>query len=303
MLTLASNMKRFAILLTTAAAALSAGCPRDPNSTKVVALATTAPALTEVKAGGKFDPTTHMLLIRIKSIEIELPAGTASGSEEIWSYLDEEPVGAARGAALGRNGLRVGTGHQDSWPDLAKVLKQMTGRAFRHGVKLRRPAIPAMFELNKRDRGTTIFTSHANRSLSGADYPPGRDILSILCTIDEDEPSTVLVTASLQIESARRKPKFSAPGGDVILTVKPTIYNFPELTFQLSVPTKDFLVVGPSAQARRPTSIGHHFLVQERDGAKFERVIVLTPEVVTAPKSKRRPAPAPVRPAAPPRTR
>ncbi len=303
MLTLTSNMKRFAIVLTTAAAALSAGCPADPKSTNVVSSSTTAPNLTEVKADSRFDPTTHMLLVRIKSVQIEMPVGTASESEEIWSYLDEEPVGAVRGAALGRNGLRVGTGHQDSWPDLAKVLKQMTGRSFRHGVKLRKPAIPAVFELNERDRVATIFTSHANRSLSGADYPAGRDLLSILCTIDEDEPSTVLVTASLQIESARRRPKFSAPSGGVMLKVQPTIYNFPELTFQLSVPTKDFLVIGPSAGARRSTSIGHHFLVLERAGAKFERVIVLTPEVVTAPRTKRKPAPAPVRSAAPPRTR
>lgn len=303
MLTLKSNMKRFAIWLAAAAVALSAGCPPDPNSTKVVRSSTTAPALKEVKASAKFDPMTHMLLVRIKSVEIELPVGTASGSEEIWSYLDEEPVGAARGAALGRNGLRVGMGHQDNWPDLAKVLKQMTGKAFRHGVKLTKPSIPAAFELNERNRGTTIFTSHANRSLSGADYPAGRDILSILCTIDEDEPSTVLVTASLQIESARRRPKLSAPGGSVMLKVKPTIYNFPELTFQLSVPTKGFLVIGPAAGARRPTSIGHHFLVRERSGAKFETVIVLTPEVVVAPKPKRPPAFTPVGPASPPRTR
>lgn len=296
-------MKRLAILLIAAGGALSAGCPPDSDPANSVPSTNGAPPLVEVKAGSKVDPTTHILLIRIKSMQIELPVGTASASEEIWSYLDEEPVGAARGAALGRNGLRVGLGRQDGWPDLVKVLRRMTGRSFRHSVKLTKPGMPATFELNERDRGRTIFTSHADRSLSGADYPPGRDLLSILCTIDEDEPSTVLVTASLQIESARRKPNLSVINGSIMMAAKPTICNFPELTFQLSVPAKDFLVVGPGGQARRPTSIAHHFLLRERDGAEFETVIVLTPEVFTAPRRKRRQGPASVPPAAPPRAR
>lgn len=294
-------MKHLAILPITAAAALLVGCPPDPDPANSVSSTNSVPPLVEVRAGSKVDPTTHMLLVRIKSMQIELPVGTASASEEIWSYLDEEPVGAARGAALGRNGLRVGLGRQDSWPDLAKVLRRMTGRGFRHSVKLTKPGMPATFALNERDRGKTIFTSHADRSLSGADYPPGRDLLSILCTIDEDEPSTVLVTASLQIESARRKSNLSAVNGSITVVAKPTICNFPELTFQLSVPAKDFLVVGPGGQARRPTSIAHHFLLRERDGAEFETVIVLIPEVLTAPRHKKRLGPASVPPAAPPR--
>ncbi len=291
-------MKRLAILLIAAGVALSAGCPPDakPPGSNVASAKSSVPELVEIKAGTKVDPLTHMLLVRIKAVQIELPVGTVSASEEIWSYLDEEPIGAARGAALGRNGLRVGLGRQGSWPDLAKVLKQMTGRSFRQSVKLTTPGMPTAFKLNERDHGSTIFTSHANRSLSGADYPPGRDILSILCTIDEDEPSTILVTALPQIESARRKPNLSASNGNVTLKVKPIIYNFPELMLQLSVPAGSFLVIGPGAQARRPTSIGHHFLVRKRDRAEFETVIVLTPDVLAAPRPKKRPAPGPPRP-------
>jgi len=303
MLTLARNMKRLAICLITAPAVLSAGCPADVDPADVAASTNTAPRLIEVKAGSKVDATTHVLLIRIKAVQIELPVGTASSSEEIWSYLDEEPLGAARGAALGRNGLRVGIGRQDSWPDLARVLKRMTGRGFRHITKLTKPGKPATFEMSRRKQDSTIFTSHADRSLSGADYPAGRYLLSVLCTLDEDEPSTILITAAPQIESARRKPKLSALKGGFVLAAKPTIYNFPELTFQVSVPAKDFLVVGPGAQSRRPSSIGRHFLVRQSGGAQFETAIVLVPEVFAAPRRKKPLALAPVPPTAPRRTK
>ena len=295
-------MKRFAVLLMAAGLALWTGCPPDakPPGNNVTSSTGSVPELVEVKPGTKVDLLTHMLAVRVKVVLIELPAGTVSASEEIWSYLDEEPVGADRGAALGRNGLRVGMGRQGNWPDLAKVLKQMTGRSFRQGVKLTAPGVSTAFKLNERDHSSTIFTSHADRSLSGADYPPGRDMLSILCTIDEDEPSTILVTALPQIESARRKPSVSAANGNVAIEVKPTFYNFPELMFQLSVPAGSFLLIGPGAQARRPTSIGHHFLVRKRDRAEFETVVVLTPEVLAVPRPKKKPGPGPAVPAARP---
>ena len=302
MLTLARNMKRLAVCLMTAAAVLSAGCPADLNPADVAASTSTAPRLIEVKAGSKVNATTHMLLVHFKAVQIELPVGTASGSEEIWSYLDEEPLGAARGAALGRNGLRVGLGRQDSWPDLSKILRRMTGRGFKRSVKLTKPGTPVAFEMSRRKHDSTIFTSHADRSLSGADYPAGRYLLSVLCTLDEDEPSTILITATPQIQSARRKPKLAVLKGGVVLAAKPTIYNFPELTFQVSVPVKDFLVVGPGAQSRRPSSIGNHFFVRQSGGAQFETVIVLVPEVFAAPRRKKPLAIAPVPPTAPRRT-
>ena len=73
------------------------------------------------------------------------------------------------------------------------------------------------------------------------------------------------------------------------------VYNFPQRTFQLSVPAKSYVVIGPGAQARRPSSIGQHFLVRERDGAKFETVLVLVPQLLAAPMPKR-PQPIPRRP-------
>ena len=275
-----------------------AGCPAASDTTDASPATGGAARLREVEAGTKIDPKTHVLVMGIKAVSIELPIGTASGSEEIWSYLDEEPIGAACVAALGRNGLRIGLGAGGTWPDLAKVLKRMTGRRFRQSRKLTRPGMPVSFELKKRARATTIFTSHADRTLSGADYPAGHGLLRVLCTLDEDEPTTILVTGMLQIESVHRKASIATLKPTIGLVAEPIVYNFPQLTFQLSVPAKSYVVIGPGAQARRPSSIGQHFLVRERDGAKFETVLVLVPQLLAAPMPKR-PQPIPRRQSSP----
>jgi len=40
--------------------------------------------------------------------------------------------------------------------------------------------------------------------------------------------------------------------------------------------------MGPGAAAARPSSVAHHFLIKERDGIRFETVLVLVPSVVRA---------------------
>ena len=61
------------------------------------------------------------------------------------------------------------------------------------------------------------------------------------------------------------------------------IYSFPSLQFQATVPEKDFLIIGPTASAGLPGSVGEKFLMVERDGIRYETVFVLIPEVLTAP--------------------
>ena len=60
------------------------------------------------------------------------------------------------------------------------------------------------------------------------------------------------------------------------------MYELTDLTFRLSVPCGDILVVGPGAAARRPTSAARHFLIKEKDGMEFETVLLLVPSVVRA---------------------
>jgi hypothetical protein len=234
-------------------------------------------------AGAEAKANQFKLVIRIRMATIEVPVGTASGSEEIWSYLDEEPISTVRSVSLGRNGIRVGLGRQDAWPDLAAVFKRMTGRVPGQSVMAAMPNDPLQITLQQRRGEATIFTFRDDRTLRGQDYPVGDYLLTIACTLDEDDLSKVMMTALPQVRSSARTTRFElSPSGPQMVT-KPELFSLSDLTFQLMIPPKGFLLIGPGANARNLSTVGHHFLTHTREGVEFETLVVLMPEVLAAP--------------------
>jgi hypothetical protein len=228
-------------------------------------------------------PDQFKLVVRISMTAIEVPVGTASGSEQIWSYLDEEPISTVRSVSLGRNGIRVGLGRKDAWPDLAAVFKRMTGRAPGQSVLAAMPNDPLQITLQEHQDEATIFTFRDDRTLRGQDYPVGDYLLTVVCTLDEDDLSKVMLTALPQVRSSARTTSFvMSPLGPQVVS-QPDVYSLSDLTFQLMVPPKGFLLIGPGANARNPATVGHHFLTHKREGVEFETLVVLMPEVLATP--------------------
>jgi len=264
----------------------AAASPAAPPGRLVPASPTASTAPGSPGAAGKKNDEEFILLVKLGVGVIEAPVGTISSSEQAWSYLNEEPVAIGRSASLGRNGLRIGTGSRDNWPDLAKVLKRLTGRSLEQTMTMAYPGALIPIELKRNQPVQTIFTIYEDRTMGGQDYPPGDNLLTLSCTFDLDDPKTVLVTGLPQIRSTHRSPKIVHEMTSMILVEKPAFFSFSDLTFQLRVANNDFLVIGPGAQSRRPNSVGRHFLVKEKDGVEFESILILTPEIVAAPVRK-----------------
>ena len=283
-------MKRAVFLLSIAAVGMLAGCPPltglegDPNPPPASPEAPKMPGRgSDPNTGETPEPKRVRLVVTVRVTAVNVPLGMASGSEEIWSYLDEEPIRLHRAANLGRNGFRVGLGRKGSWPDLARVLKRLTGRAPKQQVTAAVPGDPMPIVLKERQEPRTIFTFHDDRTLSGQDYPAGDYILAVACTLNEDDASRLLLTAMPQVRTTRRKAGFEMGKKGPAMVMKAQVFNFPEMTFQLLVPADGYLVIGPGINARNPVSIGHHFLTHEREGIEFETLLVLHPKVLAAP--------------------
>jgi hypothetical protein len=261
-------------LLLTAFAVLLGGCPAPQQAPPVNPAATQPAPQTANKANN------YVLLVHLGMASIEVPAGVASGSEEIWSYLDEEAVRQVRSASIGLNGIRIGRGRKNTWPDLAKVLQQMTGRTLQESVKIALPGAAIPIVLKSAQPEQAVFLFNQDRTLKGAYYPPGDYQLTISCSLDQDDPSKVLITGVPQIQTARRSPKFIDDGQGIMMVTRPDVYSLAPLSFQVTVPADDFLVIGPGLESARPGSVGHAFLVKTREGMEFETVLVLKVRVV-----------------------
>lgn len=221
-----------------------------------------------------------ILLVRMRLVAIEVPLGTVSDSEEIWSYLDEEKMGSSRTAGLGYNGLRVGVGKQSSWPDVARILDRLTGRQVENALCVMFNGSPSPWKLRTTMPIQTIFVTNTDRTLSGADYPPGDNILSLTCTLDGDDPSKVMVTGMPQINSSQQHLEIVQDNGIPTWQMVSTTYSFYPAMFRVMIPSKDFIVIGPGSESHRPHSVGNHFMVRQKKGMDFETVLLLIPEVI-----------------------
>lgn len=235
-----------------------------------------------VAPGAKLPAEGYLLAVRLRMVSIEVPYGVASGSEDLWRYVDEEPVAAMEGL-LGRNGLRVGHGKSQAWPEITRALTKMTGQKMEEASMLVLPGDVVPIILKQYQPEQTIFLSYRDHTLSGQDYPAGDCILCFVCTLDQDDPTQVCMTAMPQIRSTVREQQITEENGQYMMVLKPTVFSMPSLTFRLNVPSRDFLVIGAGAQSRRSTSLAHSFLVKQRDGMSFETVLVVMPEVFAAP--------------------
>lgn len=225
-------------------------------------------------------PKRYIPVIRLRIWSIEVPVGMVSESEEIWSYLNEEAIGADDTVPLARNGMRVGLGHHDAWVDVEKTLKRMTARKIRSDVFTSLPWKSAVITLNARQGPQLIFTYRKDGTLSGSDYPPGDNLLAVVCTLDEDDPTRILVAAAPQICASRRKPKIVKDDETFLITAAPTTYSFPELAFRAQIVSGGFILMGPSAAARNPYTVGNRFLIRRTEGIESELVLVIMPDVL-----------------------
>jgi hypothetical protein len=225
--------------------------------------------------------TQQVMVVQVRMLGIEVPVGSASDSEDIWSYVDEESAGAAT-SALGRNGFRVGLVRQGNWNSLERILKQLAGRQVKDATLSVLPNNPLPIVLKPSQPAQTLFVFHADKTLSGEDYPPGDNLLTIVCLLNEDEPNQVILVGQPQLRSSNETVQIAEENARFTWVMHQKVYEMPDLTFRLAVPANGLVVVGPGAAARRPSSVAHQFLTKDRDGIRFETVLVFSPTVISA---------------------
>lgn len=271
-------------LLLVCALALLSGCPGSLPRKKAAPPTPppTLPVTTQPSGGGE----NLVMLVLVNVLSFEVPRGAASESENLWSYLNEEAVPAQQGIGLVRNGFRAGVGKETDWPDVADALKEMAARRLRESSITAVPGNPAEMILKPNLPAQPLFLFHDDRTLTGEDFPAGDGLLTFVCTLNESDRTVVHFSFVPQVQARRRQPSVYKGDSRLMLVEKAVIQSLDSLAFRVTVPSKDFLVIGPSSDARRGTSAGKAFLTNQREGMEFETVHVLTPRVVAVPVGK-----------------
>lgn len=245
------------------------------------------PAGTQTPLAAASRPSTDRdrpLIVSVSMVVVELPVGAASGGEAIWQCLDEKIIEADRSRALHRNGLRVGLTGAGNLPVLLDALGKLTGRKTVYETHAAVPGNPIHLTLKENQPPRMVFTFDSDGSAKGADYPAGNNVLAVSCRLKEKDLSTILLTVVPQIRpSSGKKADDSANVRAEFQTdTEKEIFSFEQAAFSISMPAGAILVIGPSRESHRPSSVAHGLLVGSRSGVPFETVLLLIPKVVPA---------------------
>jgi len=227
------------------------------------------------------DPTVYLVDVRITSVEV--PVGVASGSEKMWSYLDEERSKAVRDATMPQNGVRLGVAPASTWPDLVKVLQEMTGTKLVETTTPTLPGIPLAITLKPNQPQQFISTWSRDRPSSSQDYPPGDNLLLINCSLNELDYNKLIVTGVPQIRSTDKVRIIRNEIAGPTIAYESERFTLDACTFQLMLTSGEILILGPGAESRKSFSVGRHFLVHQKDGLECETILVIVPTIRKVP--------------------
>lgn len=221
--------------------------------------------------------------IVLKTAVVEVPAGTISASEDIWSYVDEEPISGRASGLLGRNGIRAGIGADENWPRVATVLNHLAGRPFKHTISTLYSGDKTSLLANVYDQPQTIFMFRDNLTLTGADYPAGEYSLNIAAWLDQDDPGRLILAICPRVISSKREPQFIQGPNGLEMVTRPAEFILDQVSFHLAMKAGEFLIIGPGWQAAKPDSLGRAFFTRKTNDIRMETVYIIVPEI------KRRP--------------
>lgn len=267
-----------------------AGCqnPPPPATAPAAAPAVTGPIINgkpmRLVGSDPVSPEARVLLtIRLTVYRVELPLGSASRSERLWRYFDEEVADAGTIGILQRNGFRVGRAPSQEWPAVSRVLEEMAGTAPLSKQFLAMPGRQQQITVKEHQDVQRLFVFDRFGLLTGQDYPAGDNVLLLTCNINGQNPSEVVVQAVPAVLSETKSVRWQETDQGYQRVDQREEVPVKPLEFSVRAPRGTYLVIGPGADVMRSTSPGNSFLVTERGGLRFETLLILVPEVFTAP--------------------
>ena len=256
------------------------GCSWGDSEEELSPVLQTGVAMMEDRMDARRADSRMVLVARARVAIVELPIGMAAASPEIWDHVAQDAIPLARSGNLVENGLRVGIGLPEDWEALSEVLDQLTSQQVLLTEATNLPDRPLTFRLKGSQPAATVFVVHEDDTVSGRDLPAGEYVLALLCAFDPMDPSVISVTGQPQVHGTQAHAGVVDYGLGPTLGTQRQIIGINLLSFQASVREKGFIVIAPSAESQRRSSVGHQLLVGARGGVPVERLVVILPEIV-----------------------
>ncbi len=267
---------RVATLLSTALA--MTGCRSSlPGKANAPATGpTTAPAMsyvvtTEIKP---LDPRQAIpAMFQVEVYQILLPIGSISRNEEFWKRVDEYAVDVATHDLLLKNGVRVGLLHERDMQPIKRLIEQNPTQVQRstligHGAK------DAELEMNREVDFQNIFFFSPDNQVSGRTFENCTNAVTFSFEPAIRSVNTLRVSFCPTVRAVRRRLEFTAMNQEVekYNAITDRLYD---MNLRADLPSDCALIVAPSAESSRESSVGHAFFTRPGSAERQEYLLMV----------------------------
>jgi hypothetical protein len=259
----------FLSFCTIAMAGLLSGCGSAP----IQQVASPAPKSDPAPAPVARLPETRpaIVFIDLSMYQIYVPAGSISGNDEFWANLVPADMDASADNLLNSNGIRVAQGNVSDWPVSKKILDLAGADTIRNhyiAPRARGQEIPV-----SEDQVEQTLFWFDGRGLSGQVYDHCQNLLVLAFSPTPDRAECVHLELSPLVRATRKHYEYTVLNGQNVVSFVNEEHLY-DVGLSADLQVGKFLVVAPSSQSSRTTSIGHQFFTQDDKSHRREMVMI-----------------------------
>lgn len=213
-----------------------------------------------------------MIVFRLECYQITLPYGAISRNEAFWKRLNEQCVRQDTYDLLFKNGFRVGTAPFSEWDGVKEFIQQNPGTVQTMatiGAEMKNLEL----EMKKGLLSQNIFAFDQGNELVGRTYERCDNLFSLSYQKAPRKYGEVRVAIAPTVRSTIKRIFATALNNEFeIEERKPTSYY---LGLTVDIPVDSFVVLSPSAESSKATSLGNAFLVNDGAAEQSETILVV----------------------------
>lgn len=213
--------------------------------------------------------------MRVDIYQLQVPEGSVSRNEKFWKRVDEHCFDPATYDLLYKNGVRVGQAPIADWDYFKQVMEQYPAVAKQSSLVAgegKAVELPVRKGMPTQD----IWYYNASNVLEGHTFNACENLIALTFQPTPRHASSMRVALCPTVRCTEKRLQYTANNNEVEVT-----YSAPQRIYDLNlrtdVPMENFLIVAPSSDASRRTSIGHGFFMTAGTAERLENVLLIIP--------------------------
>ena len=229
----------------------------------------------------------HIVQLAFDVMRVEMPIDGDMNSQKVWNHVDALRVGADTAAQLTRNGLHIAAGSKERWSAIRAILDAGQARTTRDQFVAQSGA-PLLIELGTVADGESYFAYDKEMRLQGKTFIGGSKILQLDYAFRPELGGSTDLQVAFEIRRELGELVWERQG-DGSIRQAPGLdrHVFEELKAALTVQDGEFLIIGPSAQAKNEYRVGGRFFLTGTGGHRKETLLFITPRPFQVEGSKK----------------